>query len=152
MRDVVGLVPVGVEGELHPQPPDRDEEEGEARERAQVRMVLERAGELVDPTGEHQVEEELDPAGVALLDAVPVRRPEGGGLIRIGRSGRCARCAAVAGWRGTAVVPGRCATAVVAGMRVLLLVLQCVLDGAGNGEGTAVRPGLLEGRVGGAVT
>jgi hypothetical protein len=73
---VVGLVPVGVEGELHPQPPDRDEEEGEARQRLQVRAVLESAGELVDRPGEHQVEEELDPAGAASLEAVPVRGPQ----------------------------------------------------------------------------
>jgi len=73
---VVGLVPVGIEGELHPYPPDRDEEEGKTGQRDQVRVVLERAGELVDRTGEHQVEEEFDPAGAPPLEAVAVRRPQ----------------------------------------------------------------------------
>src|SRR5262249_5598323 len=76
VRRVVGLVPVSVERELHPQPPDRDEEESEASQRVQAWMVLERAGKLVDRASEYQVEEQLDPAGAAPLEAVTIRRPQ----------------------------------------------------------------------------
>ena len=76
MRGVVGLVPVSVKGELHPQPPDRYEEKREPGQRGQLRVVLERAGELVDRAREHQVEKDLNPAGAALLAAVPARRPQ----------------------------------------------------------------------------
>jgi hypothetical protein len=70
MRRVVGLVPVGVERELHPQPPDRREQHRETRQGTQARLILERAGELTDRPGEHEVKEQLEPAGAAFIVAV----------------------------------------------------------------------------------
>ena len=76
MPRVFSLMAVGVEGELHPQPPHRGEEHGEARERGEGRMVLVGAGQLSDRTRKHEVEEKLDPAGVALLTVVAVGRSQ----------------------------------------------------------------------------
>jgi len=56
---VVGFVPVGVEGELHPQPPDRGEQHHETGQRAEAGVVLERSGKLAHGPGEHQVKEQL---------------------------------------------------------------------------------------------
>jgi len=39
-------------------------------------MLLKCAGELTDSSGEDQVEEELNPAGAALLAVVTVRGPQ----------------------------------------------------------------------------
>ena len=75
VRGIFGLVPVGVEGEHHPQPPDRGEQHDEAAQVAQARVLLERAGELADRPGERQVQEELNPASASLLAVVTVRRP-----------------------------------------------------------------------------
>ena len=76
MRRIVGLVPVGVEGELHPEPPDRGEQHGEPGQGAQRRVVLERPGELADRSGEYQVEEQLEPAGGPLFPLVAAGGPQ----------------------------------------------------------------------------
>jgi hypothetical protein len=52
-------VPVSVERELHPQPPDRGEQHHEPGEGPETRVVLQRSGELADRSGEDQVEEQL---------------------------------------------------------------------------------------------
>src|SRR5215831_19920386 len=76
MCGVFGLVPVGVERELDPEPPDRGEQHDEAGQGTQGRVILERTGELADGADEGQVEEELDPAGAPFLTVVAVRGPQ----------------------------------------------------------------------------
>ena len=73
---IFGLVPVGVERELHPQPPDGSEQNDEAGQGAQAGMALECAGELADGPGEGEVEEQFQPAGAPLIAVVAVGGPQ----------------------------------------------------------------------------
>jgi len=72
MCGTVGFVPVGVEGQLHPQPPDGREDHHEAGQYAEGQVILQSARELRDRSGEHQVKEELEPAGTAFIQVVTV--------------------------------------------------------------------------------
>src|SRR5215469_17025841 len=65
-------MPVGVESQLHPEPPDRHEQQDESRQRAKAGVLLECPGELTDSTSEDEVEEQLKPAGASLLLVVAV--------------------------------------------------------------------------------
>ena len=69
---VIGLVPVGVERELHPQPPDRREQQHEPGQGAKVQVALEGSAELPDRTGEDQVEEQLQPARPPFIAVVAI--------------------------------------------------------------------------------
>src|SRR5580704_1529141 len=87
-------MPIGVERELNPEPPDRNEEQNEAAERTQGRVVLERACELADGPGERQVEEKLNPASAALFAVVAVRSPQS----RAREAPHCVAVARATGW------------------------------------------------------
>jgi imidazolonepropionase-like amidohydrolase len=76
VRGIIRLVPICVEGELDPEPPDRNEEHDKAAERTQGLVVLERARELADGSSERQVEEKLNPASAALFSVVAVGGPQ----------------------------------------------------------------------------
>ena len=64
---VVRVEAVRVEGEAHPRPPDGDGEREEAQEAVRGDVVAQLLPELRDGDDEHQVEEELEPRGVAGL-------------------------------------------------------------------------------------
>src|SRR5271165_399359 len=70
-------MPVRVEGELHPQPPDRGEQHQEARQVAKPGVILECASQLAYGADKYQVEEQLQPACPPLLTVVPVSCAQG---------------------------------------------------------------------------
>jgi len=97
MRGTVGFVPVGIEGQLHPQPPDGREDHYEAGQYAESQVNLQSARELRDRSGEHQVKEELEPAGTAFIQVVTVGGARCAGLGRARR--RLTRALRLLIWR-----------------------------------------------------
>ena len=72
---VVCVEAVRIEGEAHPQPPDRHEERDEAEEAREGRVRRERVRELADRGDEDEVEEELEPCRPPVVDVGPVCVP-----------------------------------------------------------------------------
>ena len=73
---IAGFMAIGVEGQLHPQPPNGRKDEREEAECGQRRVILQHAGELTDRSGENQVEEKLEPAGVSFVAVVAIGCPQ----------------------------------------------------------------------------
>src|SRR4029453_3012343 len=79
VQEVVGVEAVGVDGVADPGPPDGHEQAGRAQEVGQAAVVLQGVDELGDRDDEHQVEEELEPAGVPfplVVEGPQLRRPQ----------------------------------------------------------------------------
>jgi hypothetical protein len=70
---VIGVETVGVQRELNPRPHDNQNQARKAGEDAGRWVVCERSGELAERSGEHEVEEQLEPGRMPFLSRIARR-------------------------------------------------------------------------------